>query len=112
MTTILLLVIYLAFIGLGLPDSLFGTAWPAIYTDFSLPIAYGSLVSVTVSAGTIVSSLMSGRLIRKFGTSKVTAFSTLLTALALATVMFVIVYGRRNSETQEMYSRSSKFGTN
>ena len=89
MTTILLLVIYLAFIGLGLPDSLFGTAWPAIYTDFSLPIAYGSLVSVTVSAGTIISSLMSGRLIRKFGTGKVTAFSTLLTALALGGFAFV-----------------------
>jgi len=83
MSTILLIIIYAAFIGLGLPDSLFGTAWPAIYTDFHLPIAYGSFVSVTVSCGTIISSLMSTRLIKRFGTSKVAAFSTMLTAVAL-----------------------------
>jgi len=83
MTRFLLLVIYIAFIGLGLPDSLFGTAWPAIYSDFQLPISYGSFISSTVACGTILSSLISARLIRKFGTSKVSAFSTLFTALAL-----------------------------
>ena len=83
MSTLLLIVIYIAFIGLGLPDSLFGTAWPAIYTDFVLPISYGSFISVTVSCGTVVSSLLSARLIRKFGTNRVTAISTLLTAVAL-----------------------------
>lgn len=83
MGTLLLIIIYLAFIGLGLPDSLFGTAWPAIYTDYHLPFAYGSFVSVTVCCGTILSSLMSTRLIRRFGTDKVAAFSTLLTAVAL-----------------------------
>lgn len=83
MASFLLIVIYIAFIGLGLPDSLFGTAWPAIYADFNLPLSYGSFISSTVACGTIVSSLLSARLIRKFGTSKVTAFSTLLTAIAL-----------------------------
>jgi len=83
MARFLLCVIYIAFIGLGLPDSLFGTAWPAIYADFDLPISYGSFITSTVACGTIVSSLISARLIHKFGTSKVTAVSTLLTAVAL-----------------------------
>lgn len=83
MAGFLLFVIYIAFIGLGLPDSLFGTAWPAIYADFDLPISYGSFITSTVACGTIVSSLISARLIHKFGTSKVAAVSTLLTAVAL-----------------------------
>ena len=83
MASFLLFVIYIAFIGLGLPDSLFGTAWPAIYADFDLPISYGSFITSTIACGTIVSSLISARLIRKLGTSKVTAISTLLTAVAL-----------------------------
>ena len=83
MGTLLLIIIYIAFIGLGLPDSMFGTAWPAIYTDFELPISFGSFVTATVSCGTIISSLISSRLIAKLGTSKVAAFSTLLTAAAL-----------------------------
>ena len=83
MASFLLFIIYVAFIGLGLPDSLFGTAWPAIYSDFNLPISYGSFISSTVACGTIISSLISVRLIHKLGTSKVTAFSTLLTAVAL-----------------------------
>ena len=83
MASVLLIVIYIAFIGLGLPDSLFGTAWPAIYADFDLPISFGSIVTSTVACGTIVSSLISARLIHRFGTSRVSAFSTLFTALAL-----------------------------
>ena len=83
MASFLLFIIYIAFIGLGLPDSLFGTAWPAIYADFELPISYGSFITSTVACGTIVSSLVSARLIRKLGTNKVAAFSTLLTAVAL-----------------------------
>ena len=67
MSKLLLAVIYIAFIGLGLPDSLFGTAWPAIYTDFQLPISYGSFITVTTALGTILSSLMSSRLLRRFG---------------------------------------------
>lgn len=83
MATLLLVVIYVAFIGLGIPDSLFGTAWPAIYTDFGLPISFGSFVTAIVSFGTIISSVISGKLIKRFGTNLVSAFSTLLTAVAL-----------------------------
>lgn len=83
MATILLIIIYIAFIGLGLPDSLFGTAWPAIYTEFALPFSYGSLITVIMTCGTIFSSIMSTRLIARFGTGKVTAVSTALTVLAL-----------------------------
>lgn len=83
MASMLLVIIYIAFISLGLPDSLFGTAWPAIYTEFSLPISCGSFVTVIIPCGTIISSLLSSRVISRFGTGKVTAFSTGLTALAL-----------------------------
>ena len=88
MARFLLFVIYIAFIGLGLPDSLFGTAWPAIYADFELPISYGSFITSTVVCGTIVSSLLSPRLIRRLGTSRVAAISTLLTAAALLCFSF------------------------
>lgn len=83
MATLLLAVIYTAFIGLGIPDSLFGTAWPAIYREFSLPISFASFVTVTTSCGTVVSSLLSSQVIRRFGTARVSAFSTALTAVAL-----------------------------
>ncbi len=83
MATILLIVIYIDFIGLGIPDSLFGAAWPAIYTEFELPISYGSFVTVIIYGGTVVSSLLSARVINRFGTAKVTAVSTALTAVGL-----------------------------
>lgn len=83
MATVLLIVIYMAFIGLGIPDSLFGTAWPAIYSEFHLPISFASFVTVTISGGTIVSSMVSARVIGRFGTEKVSAFSTAMTAAAL-----------------------------
>lgn len=83
MATILLIIIYIAFIGLGIPDSLFGTAWPAIYAEFHLPISYASFVNVIISCGTIVSSMVSARVISRFGTDKVSAFSTAMTAAAL-----------------------------
>lgn len=88
MATLLLAVIYTAFIGLGIPDSLFGTAWPAIYREFSLPISFASFVTVTTSCGTVVSSLMSSQVIRRFGTARVSAFSTALTAVALLVFSF------------------------
>ena len=83
MATLLVLVIFIAYVGLGIPDSLFGTAWPAIYQEFNLPIATQSAVTILISSGTIFSSLMSGRLINRFGTGIVTAISTTITALAL-----------------------------
>ena len=83
MVTLLLVVIYIAFIGLGIPDSLFGTAWPAIYTELDLPISLGGLITTITFLGTTVSSLLSARLIRKLGTAKLTAVCTLLTAVAM-----------------------------
>lgn len=84
MSVVLLVVIYIAFVGLGIPDSLFGAAWPAIYTDFNLPVSWGSVVTVIISCGTIASSLVSAHVIARFGTGRVTAASTALTAVALA----------------------------
>lgn len=83
MATILLIIIYIAFIGLGLPDSLFGTAWPAIYTEFALPFSFGSFITVIMTCCTVLASVLSTRLIARFGTGKVTAVSTALTVLAL-----------------------------
>lgn len=83
MVTLLLIVIYIAFIGLGVPDSLFGTAWPAIYKDFNVPVSYGGLITLIITLGTVLSSILSSRLINKFGTGIITAFSTLLTAVSL-----------------------------
>lgn len=80
---LLLFSIYIAFIGLGLPDSLFGTAWPAIYMDMRLPFSYGSFVTSLVYLGTMISAMTSAKLINRLGTGKVTAISTLLTAVAM-----------------------------
>lgn len=83
MTSLLLAVIYLAFIGLGLPDSLLGAAWPMIYPQFGVPVSSMGLISMIISAGTILSSLNSSRLTRALGAGKVTLLSTVLTAIAL-----------------------------
>ncbi len=83
MMTILLIIIFISFIGVGLPDSVLGTAWPIMYREFELPISLAGYLTSTVSAGTIVSSFFSARLINRFGTGLVTAISTLLTAIAL-----------------------------
>lgn len=83
MTSLLLAVIYLAFIGLGLPDSLLGAAWPMIYPQFGVPVSSMGLISMIISAGTILSSLNSSRLTQALGAGKVTLLSTALTAIAL-----------------------------
>lgn len=88
MATLLLTIIYMAFIGLGLPDSLFGAAWPAIYAEYGLPFSFGSAMAVISFLGTTVSSMCSARVINRFGTNKVTAFSTALTAVALLLMSF------------------------
>lgn len=80
---VLLAVIYLAFISLGLPDSLLGAAWPTIRTAFDVPLSYMGIISMIISGGTIISSLMSERFTKKFGVSGVTTVSVLLTAIAL-----------------------------
>lgn len=83
MATILLILIYLAFISLGLPDSIIGVAWPSIQTDFNVPLEYGGYISLIVTIGTVLSSLLSGFIISKLKTGKVIVFSILLTSLAL-----------------------------
>lgn len=83
MFQLLLVIIYLAFISLGLPDSLLGSAWPSMYQEFSVPVSYAGGISMIIAVGTIISSLQSDRLTKKFETGKVTAFSVLMTAAAL-----------------------------
>lgn len=78
-----LILIYLAFISLGLPDSLLGTTWPLMRLDLGVPVEYAGIISFIISGGTIISSLLSHRLIKKFGTGNITVVSVLLTALAL-----------------------------
>lgn len=83
MYALLLSLIYLAFISLGLPDSLLGAAWPIMQQSFDVPLSQVGLVTMTISASTILSSLMSERVTKKFGTGVVTVVSVFLTAVAL-----------------------------
>lgn len=83
MTTILLIMIYIAFISLGLPDSILGAAWPTMHQSLKVPLSYAGILSMTISGGTIISSLMSGKVIGRFGTGKVTVASVFMTAVAL-----------------------------
>ena len=83
MTTLLIGIIYLAFISLGLPDAVFGGSWPTMYQEFGVPVSYAGIVTVIISIGTIFSSLLSDRMTFKFGAGKVTAMSVALTAIAL-----------------------------
>ncbi|MCF2567865.1 MFS transporter [Mediterraneibacter glycyrrhizinilyticus] len=83
MIHLLLTIIYLAFISLGLPDALLGSAWPTMYSEFDVPVSYAGIISMIIALGTIISSLQSDRLTRKLGTGKVTAISVAMTAIAL-----------------------------
>lgn len=83
MYSLLLVIIYMAFISLGLPDSLLGSAWPVMYQQFGVPLSYAGIVAMIISGGTIVSSLLSDRLTRKLGAGLVTAISVMMTAVAL-----------------------------
>ena len=79
----LLIVIYIAFIGLGVPDSLIGSAWPAIHTEMNVPVEAVSILTFIISGCTVLSSMFSAGILNKLGTAKVTAFSTAMTAAAL-----------------------------
>lgn len=79
----LLAIIYLSFISLGLPDALLGAAWPNMYVDLQTSFSYAGIIFMLISAGTVVSSLMSDRMTYILGTGKVTAISVGLTAAAL-----------------------------
>lgn len=83
MTHLLLAMIYLSFISLGLPDALLGAAWPTMYPQFGVSVSYAGAISMIISVGTIISSLRSDRLTRRFGAGRVTAVSVGLTAVAL-----------------------------
>ena len=83
MTQLLLAIIYLAFISLGLPDSLLGSAWPTMYIQFDVPISCAGIISMIIAGGTIISSLQSDRLTKWLGTGRVTAISVATTAVAL-----------------------------
>jgi len=80
---LLLAIIYIAFISLGLPDSLLGSAWPVMHKQLEVPLSYAGIVTMIISSGTIISSLMSERVTRKFGAGLVTAVSVFMTAAAL-----------------------------
>lgn len=83
MIHLLLVIIYLAFISLGLPDSLLGSAWPSMYGEFAVPVSYAGVISMIIAVGTVISSLQSDRVTKRFGTGKVTAISVAMTAVAL-----------------------------
>ena len=83
MISLLLAVIYAAFISLGLPDALLGSAWPIMHAQMNVPLSYAGIVTFTIAMGTVVSSLLSDRLTLRRGAGKVTALSVSLTALAL-----------------------------
>lgn len=83
MIHLLLAVIYVSFISLGLPDSLLGAAWPSIYPGFGVPVSYSGVIFCIISVGTVLSSLQSDRMTRRFGAGGVTAISVAMTAAAL-----------------------------
>lgn len=103
MVTLLLAIIYLAFISLGLPDSLLGSAWPSIHQELKINVSLAGIISIVICMGTIVSSIFSDRITKKIGFGKVTAISTLITAIALfgfsisnsfyLLIIFAIPYG-------------------
>lgn len=88
MFQILLVIIYVAFISLGLPDSILGSAWPSMYPDLDVAVSCAGIISMIIAGGTIVSSLFSDKLIRKLGTGKVTVLSVAMTAVALVGFSF------------------------
>ena len=78
----LLVVIYVAFIGLGLPDTILGAAWPLMHLDLKTPVSAAGVLSIIASLGTIISSLCTPKVLRIFGTGKLVAYSIALTAIA------------------------------
>ena len=92
MINLLLAIIYLAFISLGLPDALLGSAWPTMSHDIGAQISWAGGISMVISAGTIVSALLSDRMTKRFGAGKVTFVSVALTALALLGFSFAPNY--------------------
>ncbi|GAA3287548.1 sugar MFS transporter [Arthrobacter citreus] len=83
MYSLLLAIIYVAFVSLGLPDSLVGAGWPVMHRDLGVPVAFAGIITMIIAAGTILSSLASERATRRFSVGGVTAVSVGMTAAAL-----------------------------
>ena len=83
LSLLLLIIIYLSFISLGLPDSLLGSAWPSMYNSLKVPLHYAGFISMIIAGGSVISSIFSERIIRRLGTGIVTAVSVIMTAAAL-----------------------------
>ena len=83
MIHLLLVIIYLSFISLGLPDALLGAAWPIMSQEFAVPLSYAGGISLIIAIGTVISSLMSDRMTKRLGAGKVTAISVVMTAVAI-----------------------------
>ena len=83
MVHLLIAIIYISFISLGLPDGLLGAAWPSMYEGFDVPLSYAGIVSMLISGCTVISALISERVIKKLGTGLTTALSVGMTAIAL-----------------------------
>ena len=83
MGSLLIAVIYLIFISLGLPDSLLGSGWPAMRAFFGVPSSFAGYVSMTISFMTIISALLSPRLMRKMQTKWIVIISIMLTVAGL-----------------------------
>jgi fucose permease len=92
MYLLILAVIYLAFIGLGSQDALFGSAWPTIQIEMGVPVSYAGIVGMLISSGTITSSLLSARLIKRFGAGRVIAFGLFLSSTVLLSFSFVTAF--------------------
>ncbi|MBE6847764.1 MAG: MFS transporter [Ruminococcus sp.] len=103
MVSFVLVMIYVAFIGLGLPDPLLGAAWPVMHNDLQVPLSYMGILSMVITMGTVISSLFTGALARRMGTGLLTAISVAMTAVGLlgfgvsrsflALCMWAIPYG-------------------
>ena len=117
MASLLLVVIYLAFISLGLPDSLLGSAWPVMHPQMSVPVSFAGFVGMVSFVGTVISSLFSDKLLRKFGAGKTTAVSVALTAIALfgysvsteywMLLLWAVPYGISPPPSAEAYTRTA-----
>jgi MFS family permease len=114
MATLLLIIIYVSFISLGLPDGMLGAAWPVMRLEFAVPLGSAGIISMIISLGTVVSSLFSAKLIKKFGTGMISLVSVFLTALALLLFSFaqslypLFLFASSTCTLQSAFSEKSK----
>lgn len=98
MGTLFLIIIYLAFISLGLPDSILGSGWPAMRIELNAPLSMAGVISMIICGSTVISSFFSSVIIKKIGTGMTTLLSVLMTAIALMgfsysqSLIFIILF--------------------